>query len=389
MVLVPPSELPQALEIARIALGGSPPHPVTDGGVLSSLTADAIIRHRLSKLAVGHLGAMKLSSADSQRVTEDARLHTYAAFVLVRQTVPLANLIANAGMRFLIMKGVALAAETGSPVSRGAGDIDVVVDPGDMPLLHSALLDGGLRPVLALPAVTSRRARRVWQFLDREASYVGEDAHVDVHWRISPQRHLFPPFSALYARHTTVAIQGSDIPTLSPPDALAAACFHAYFDQFQPVRALVDVAMLIQLVDPASLPDDYSTPLKKMMAGVIALVGELFPGFATDRIAALLAPLPAPAAIVRRRFDRALASPRSPWEQSQDVGALWSKLVSEAHFDHPLEVLPRFIGKRLFQFPPWNKNTPSTPLAVALRRRWRAERARRRSSRRRTTRMSA
>jgi hypothetical protein len=274
-----------------------------------------------------------------------------------------------------------LGALSQTPAGRGAGDVDILVDPKDVPRVHEVFLAHGFRPALALPDMTRSSTWAVWSFLDREATYIGHSTQIDLHWRISSQRHLFPPVAELYARKTEITVADATLPTLSLADSLAASCFHGYFDQFQPLRSMLDVVSLIREVTPDSIPSGLATSLRGLMAGVISVVAEEFPGVVDQESAALLSVLPAPPDIVRTRFDHALASPKKVWEEEQDTGALMVKLRAEARFDNPLEVLPRFIGKRLFEFPTWSSTHPTTPLPTAFVRRWRVESSRRRSTR--------
>jgi hypothetical protein len=292
---------------------------------------------------------------------------------------PLVSVVEQEGIRFLIIKGIALAALTTTPAARGAGDVDVLVNPDDIPHLHRLLLDRGFRPALALPDFLDPASWRVWRFLDREATYLGRGTQLDVHWRISSQRHLFPDFPTLYARHATVRVADTTVPTLSRPDSLAASCFHAFHDQFQPARNLVDVVATLQALDDTPLPR-YPMALQRLMSGVVRLVAEVFPGVVDERVERLAAMLPDPPAIVAQRFVAALSSPRVTWEESQDRTALWAKARAEAAFDHPLEFPARFLGKRLFDFPRWKPENPTTGFADAFRRRCEAESARSRSA---------
>jgi hypothetical protein len=359
--------LPRALECARIALGSTHTRTVQipDDPAHSRAGADAIIEHRLSRLALDNAEAQSLQPGDLERVTTDALAHTHAAFQLVGHTATVVSVLEQTGIRFLIIKGIALAALTATPASRGAGDVDVLVDPLDVPRVHKVLLDNGFRPVLALPDFAAPARWRVWQFLDREASYLGPGSHLDLHWRISSQRHLFPDFETLYSRRTTVTVADTALPTLSVPDSLAASCFHTYFDQFQPARSLIDVVAALKSLGQENLPP-YSRALRKLLSGVIHLVAEVFPGVVDEEVARLAKALPRPPHIVGRRFARALVTPRVRWEDHQDPGALWGKAWAEAAFDHPLEFVPRFVGKRLFDFPTWTASRPSTPLGKAF-----------------------
>lgn len=110
----------------------------------------------------------------------------------------------------------------------------------------------------------------------------------------------------------------------------------------------------------------YSPKLRRLIAGVLDLTWELFPGVVDEQIDYLSKTLPPPPAIIRRRFDQALTSSKVDWEHNQDTGALWAKMRSEAPFDSAVDIVPRFVGKRLFHFGPWSDKTPTTILSRAL-----------------------
>ena len=331
----------------------------------SAERTSAIIRHRLSRLVVNSDHQLDLDPGDMERVTNDALAHTHAAFQLVGHTTHVASLLESENIEFLTIKGVALGALSQTPAGRGAGDVDILVDPRDVPRVHKLLLDHGFRPALALPDVTKSSTWAVWSFLDREATYIGHSTHIDLHWRISSQRHLFPPFADLYARKTEITVADATVPTLSVADSLAAACYHAYFDQFQPLRSLLDVVSVVRAAEGETLPR-YSPKLQRLISGVLDLTRSLFPGVIDDAITRLGETLPKPPAIVASRFADALTSPKVAWEESQDTGALWAKMRAEAPFDSAIDIIPRFIGKRLFHFPHWTESQPHTPLHRAL-----------------------
>ena len=345
----------------------------------SDTMASAIIQHRLSRTIVNSPHFAGLDKKDLERVTEDALAHTHAAFQLIGHTVQVAGILESENINFLVIKGVALATLTQSPAGRGAGDVDILVDPSDVPRVHDIFLASGFRPALALPDVTKRRTWAVWRFLDREATYLGHNTHIDLHWRISSQRHLFPLFADLYSRRAKVTVADATLPTLSLADSLAATCYHAYFDQFQPLRSLVDVLSVVKASEGIRFPD-YSPQLQRLMSGVLELARSLFPGVVDEEINRLLDTLPTPPSIVRERFEQAVASPKVAWEESLDTGAVWAKMRAEAPFDSPVDILPRFIGKRLFHFPHWSVKEPHTTLPQALGNRIRLETARRKRS---------
>lgn len=341
-------------------------------GSPSAERASAITRHRLSRVVVNSDHPIGLERDDWENVTSDALAHAHAAFHLVGHTTRVVRMLEAADVEFLVIKGVALGTLSQTPAARGAGDVDILVDPRHVPRVHEILLGNEFRPALALPDMSKPETWRVWSFLDREATYIGHSTHIDLHWRISSQRHLFPSFDSLFDRKLQITVADSDVPTLSLADSLAAACYHAYFDQFQPLRSLVDVVSVVTCSGDISLPV-YSPKLQRLIAGVLHLTRELFPGVVDEEIGRLLTTLPQPAPMVKKRFDAALTSTKFAWEHTQDPGALWAKMRAEAPFDSVVDIVPRFVGKRLFFFAPWNEKNPTTSFPRAFINRLRVE----------------
>ena len=384
MSAVPASELGAVATASHWALrdGTSAPGSLWTTPDDEKQLIDGIIRHRVSRLALDSAKRLGFSAEAIDRIKNDTLAHTHAAFRLVGHTITVSEALTEAGIDHLIIKGVALGTLSSTPASRGAGDVDVLVEPSNLSRLHDVLLDLGLRPVEALPDYSKRWSWAVWSFLDRERTYVGAGMQVDVHWRISSQRHLFPDFRVLWARRTEVRVADRPIPTLGVADSLFASCFHTYFDQFQPLRSLIDVVSLLRTLDPTTPLPRPGRPLGRLVAGVVTLVTEVFPGVVDEQATRVLEHLPVPSHIVRQRWKEALASPKTIWEQRQDLRALARKARAEARFDHPLEFIPRFVGKRLAYFPPATVARPSITLGEAFFGRVKLESARKQGTRR-------
>ena len=366
-----------ALALALSAKPGTAPLAWEES--TSAERASAIIRHRLSRLVVNSDHRPDLDPDDVERVTNDALAHTHAAFQLVGHTTHVSGLLESENIDFLVIKGIALGALSQTPAGRGAGDVDILVSPRDVPRVQEIFLAHGFRPALALPDMKKSATWGVWSFLDREATYIGHSTHIDLHWRISSQRHLFPPFAEVYARRTKITVADATVPTLCLADSLAAACYHAYFDQFQPLRSLLDVVSVVKAAQGKTLPR-YSPKLQRLISGILDLTRSLFPGVIDVAITGLIQTLPEPPAIVASRFRDALTSPKVTWEENQDTRAVWAKMRAEAPFDSAIDIIPRFIGKRLFHFPHWTESQPHTTLTQALANRYRVESARKKRS---------
>jgi hypothetical protein len=157
------------------------------------------------------------------------------------------RLLADAGARPLVVKGVALAALTGrSSAERAGSDTDVLVRPADWPTAHDALVNAGYR--LDQTMVVPHRRDSLTSFVAftcNEAAYRGRGGAIDVHWRLGPGHVPHLATSALAARAVKVTVAGGEIATLDPDAALAHVALHGAKDRWQSLRTLVDAHLLV------------------------------------------------------------------------------------------------------------------------------------------------
>ncbi len=261
--------------------------------------AQAVRLHRVAPLLVTHAAALELPDALVDALRDDVRAQTLGAMGLAGQSVRAVSAVAAAGIPVLLFKGVALAvASTGSPTARGAGDIDLLVRPEDVPATHETLTSGGWSGD-ALPPEGRWRA---WYLASRrERSYLAPASPVDLHWRIGWHARPLPSASVLLDRAGSVTIADRTVPTLAEPDAFAAACYHAAVDRYARLRLLVDVARLLARPG-ASLPVDAHWRLRRVAAEAVTLASSLLgplPG--AERIAPLGRVDPTPLLALWRR----------------------------------------------------------------------------------------
>lgn len=320
------------------------------GQDFSILDSGTIRAHRLSRLVLEHLENLGFDPVDIEDVRSDALAHTQAALELVTATTLVSRALTDAGVAHLIFKGVVLGSLVSSVGARGAGDVDVLVSQKNLGVVAGVLEGLGFRPMRALPSLSFKRSWSLWAFFDRECTYVGPPGQVDLHWRIAPQRQLMPSFEDLYERRTHAVIGETSVPTLGLADSLAASCFHAYHDRFEPLRGLIDIVRIVEASEGVVLPR-YSRALGRLIAGVLQLLTAEFPGVIDKPTAALLQQLPEPNRAALSRWRVATVSPRVPWAEKADVGAQIEWGIAEARCDVWWEFLPRFVGKRLFLFP--------------------------------------
>lgn len=319
----------------------------TSGSGFDALEA---AKHRISLVLLQGRPSVVLSQEQVEILEEDVAAHMLAASQLISQTVAVSQLLGEAGIPHLVFKGAALGALQGSASARGAGDIDLLVDRKDVGLAAQALEALGYRFAFQVPPLESKLGWKLLTALDRETLLAGPPVVVDLHWRISPQRRLFLSPRELLQRGQRVTVGGTSVSTVSAGDALAFACFHAYYDRFSQLRALVDVHRLIPVAAQHPLPP-MSHPLQRLVAGVLSLYRDLFPGIYAEEIESLLETLPKPLGHVRVVWQR-YGGDEPILRLPHSFRNIWHSFVSDYVLDNPWEAPVRFIGKRLFYFPP-------------------------------------
>lgn len=170
-------------------------------------------------------------------------------------TLRISRLLSEESIDHLVFKGWPLAMMSAAEASiRGAGDIDVLIRPEDVPLVDRLLTRSGFHPVYAL----GPRSRLGWSFVcfrNREMPYRSDWVEVDVHWRVATEPEMLPDARSLLRRAVTVGLSGQEIRTLHPSDALAASAYHFYLDYCHSLRRLIDFIRLCARADGGVLID--------------------------------------------------------------------------------------------------------------------------------------
>jgi hypothetical protein len=153
--------------------------------------------------------------------------------------------LAKAGVLAIPYKGPVLAAVAyGGIAERQAGDLDVLIDPGDLVAAKAALERDGFRPLVPLAA---------WQehYLVRSAHPYGfvrdpEGVVVELHWSVSP-RSLSAGLGGAVPRERLeeVTLVGTTFRTLPADVLLLALCVHGAKHVWGRLSWIVDVAELI------------------------------------------------------------------------------------------------------------------------------------------------
>ncbi|MFM2437757.1 MAG: hypothetical protein RLZ55_568 [Actinomycetota bacterium] len=231
-----------ALQTARAVLNPDAAHeqfPVPDPDTMPELLASqGLLMHANPAWPL-----YGLTSSQQQRMAAHIKLLGIIALTRTRAVTAVAEALDAAGVRFLLIKGVALAQQVwGRRSARGAGDIDILVAESDLEATAAVLADLG-----AVPQRTDRdlRPRAKDRRMHHALTFHYADTDVDVHYRLDAIPTVFTvPFEEFYARSTDVTIGARNLRTLSPTDALLLVACHGGRDSWVKWGSVLDFVAL-------------------------------------------------------------------------------------------------------------------------------------------------
>jgi len=275
----------------------------------------AVVRHRVSStvapiaqfIGLNPEHCEKLESVLSGDILGSMRLQSAAAAIT--------DALTQAGIRSVVYKGVALAAQTtGNPASRGYGDVDILVPPADLVRAHDALIGAGAR---LMPGFVPDPHSHLWPTAQRigcEAPYRWHGVDLDIHWRFDrlPQIARID-FDQLWQRRDHVTLAGQPVATLGTIDALMVTCVHGTKEQWRQWRWVLDVVRQMRAVPEGEWEkirdESQETGCEEGLAVGVALANMMVPG---------TSPLNAGA--------RALHLAQQAWDQAIDDSAPFGEI---------------------------------------------------------------
>ena len=208
-------------------------------------------RHHVIGVIAGQADALDLPSPVRAGLRE-RRISAVTASMPVRSAaVTITTALNEAGVRCLTYKGPALAvATTGDPSARGAGDVDVLVSPEDVPVAADVLEALGARFV---PGYIPDARSPLWptaRRLNCEMPYKWRGTDIDLHWRFDRLPQVVAvPFDDLWARRQRVELGAGEVETLGSVDALLVTASHGTKEHWRHWRWVVDVVRQARGVD--------------------------------------------------------------------------------------------------------------------------------------------
>lgn len=210
----------------------------------------AIRRHRLECLLHGDPLVASLLPELAPTLQVLARQDAMAALALAGFTREMAALFEQAALPMLVIKGVPLALQTtGSLTARGRGDLDLLVDPKQLPATVALLESAGFS---RCPGQFPRQLGSVWGRYSRWAGYEFSLVRqspaglqwIDLHWALSNVRAPLPSFALAWQCGEQLDLNGQPVKTLSRLHAFRHACAHAAKDEWMCLRNLIDIDRL-------------------------------------------------------------------------------------------------------------------------------------------------
>ncbi len=280
------ADMSSAARCALAAEADASPQPGPDWSAVDPRAfVHAVRAHRIAPLLTAQADAVGAPTGIRRDLRALAVSDAVRSLDLAREATRAVSAVRAAGVRVALMKGVALSAQTtGTLTARTGGDIDLLVDPADLPAVHDALLRSGWT---GEPLGEPGRAWSRYLRMRRERTYASSTSCVDLHWRIGWHDHPMPATSDLLARAVPVSLIGVEVPTLCPSDALAAACYHAAVDRYARLRGLADIVRLVRRPDVAPVVGA-SWRLRRLVAESVAFCDELLGAMPANRMAPFL-----------------------------------------------------------------------------------------------------
>lgn len=216
-------------------------------------------RHRLAALVLGGLQACKSPDIPADALAALRRLSVASArrsLVHRAEVGRLYRLLTEAGVRVLVLKGVALSAQLyGEPVRRDARDIDLLVDPDQLAQAAAVLSQAGYRRGQNSPSPRQAAAYLRWI---KEYEFFHEDTGglVELHHRLTDNPNLLSfEFPLLWNEREEVRLGGDTVvATLSRQRLPLYLCVHGGDHGWARLHWLVDFsAALSQAQKTATL----------------------------------------------------------------------------------------------------------------------------------------
>lgn len=167
---------------------------------------------------------------------------------LASEGVKISMLFNQQGIRNILLKGPFLSEQIyGDVALRPSRDIDILVLPESLELVHELLLKEGYKMVY--PDFTlSKRQKRFYQKHKNQFAFRNPQSGIliEVHWRLFSQTSLLPiPIDKVFAESQEQILAGKSIRVLSSKHNFEFLCLHGSIHQWFRLLWLKDIAQIL------------------------------------------------------------------------------------------------------------------------------------------------
>lgn len=199
------------------------------------------LRHKTLAVVASAAARIDPSLGISQRLKQAAAAESLRCLRAAACAAQVWQLLSDAGCEPLLIKGVALSAQTtGCLDSRGVGDVDVFVPPDKLTTAVETMRLAGAHPreSIAPQPAFAHAATVDW----RETS-------VDIHRRLTHSPAFTPPpHRDVWLRGVEVDLGGAIVRTLHPSDAAVHIVTSSAHDSWSQLIRIADLARLLRLI---------------------------------------------------------------------------------------------------------------------------------------------
>lgn len=200
-------------------------------------------RHQLQGFAHARLASIdSVPEKFKERLTAEARQRATLNLRQAKATGELHHLLRNSGIKNLVLKGLPLSASLYQSLTiKRSGDIDLLVDPGDVPRTLDLLDQEGYVAMETGRPLSDRQISAVMRHFKEITLRNDRGLIIDLHWRLVDAASLLrdlDPFEN--ARHVAIENVG-EIAVLGEADEFAYLCVHGALSEWSRLKWLSDV----------------------------------------------------------------------------------------------------------------------------------------------------
>lgn len=202
-------------------------------------------RHRVQGLVWNALAqhADRLPSHAKEALSSEARSIAATNLAIAAECRELHRLFGQASLPIMFIKGLTVGALAyRSPLLKMGWDIDLLIDPCDLPNSAKLLLDRGY-----VPRIPSDQTRiESWHRDSKESVWSRDDSlHIELHTRLADNKRLIPTIDVHSPRLSVEVAPSISLPTLAEDQLIAYLAVHGASSAWFRLKWISDFAALL------------------------------------------------------------------------------------------------------------------------------------------------